>query len=249
MNKQVVIMNFSGVYDVEPFARNSHFVHLDCTHFSGTDGYCDSEGAQSIRSLIAPLSASGVHFIDSGNYHYVSRFWLEKIHQPFSLALFDHHTDMQPPLFEGLLSCGGWVKDLIDSHPWLQHVVLLGIPEEKQDSIPAAYREKVKVVTDTQLHHHTRLNIPLKLAEPLYLSIDKDVMDSQSAQTNWDQGILTWTDLRRVLQLIMQHERVIGVDVCGECASTLGLFTHSAAVDNRANRRLLWLFRRQGLWR
>jgi arginase family enzyme len=127
-------------------------------------------------------------------------------------------------------------------------VVLLGIPEEKLSTIPEECRYKVKAVTDKQLHHHSRLNIPLKLDEPIYLSIDKDVMDSQSAQTNWDQGILTWTDLRRVLQLIMQHEQVIGVDVCGECPSTLGLFTHSAEVDNLANRRLLQLFRRQGLW-
>jgi hypothetical protein len=33
-----------------------------------------------------------------------------------------------------------------------------------------------------------------------------------------------------------------------ECPATLGLFTHSAEVDNRANRRLLELFKRQGLW-
>jgi hypothetical protein len=74
-----------GVGEIrEPFIP--HFTHLDSTHFSGTDGYCDSEGVETIRSLIAPFSASGVHFIDSGNYHYVSRFWAEKIHQPFSLA-------------------------------------------------------------------------------------------------------------------------------------------------------------------
>jgi hypothetical protein len=33
-----------------------------------------------------------------------------------------------------------------------------------------------------------------------------------------------------------------------ECPVTLSLFTHSAEVDNRANRRLLELFKRQGLW-
>jgi hypothetical protein len=57
--------------------------------------------------------------------------------------------------FQGLLSCGGWVKDLIDSHPWLRHVVLLGIPEEKLDSIPEGCRDKVKAVTDKQLHRHS----------------------------------------------------------------------------------------------
>lgn len=44
MDKSVIIMNFSGVYNEEPFARNPRFTHLDCTHLHGTDCYCDEEG-------------------------------------------------------------------------------------------------------------------------------------------------------------------------------------------------------------
>lgn len=39
----VVIMNFTGVYAHEVFARNNQFIWLDCRHLSGTRGYCDKE--------------------------------------------------------------------------------------------------------------------------------------------------------------------------------------------------------------
>ena len=46
----------------------------------------------------------GIHFLDSGNYHYVSKIWMEKIEEEFELLVLDHHTDMQPPMFGDILS-------------------------------------------------------------------------------------------------------------------------------------------------
>ena len=51
--------------------------HLDCSHLHGTDCYCDAEGAKSIQNIIAPYPAEGIHFIDSGDYHYVTKFWTD----------------------------------------------------------------------------------------------------------------------------------------------------------------------------
>ena len=49
----IIIMNFTGVYDYEAFARNNKFIWLDCRHLYGTDGYCDREGALALKlSLI-----------------------------------------------------------------------------------------------------------------------------------------------------------------------------------------------------
>lgn len=242
-------MNFSGVYDEERFARNPRFTHLDCSHLLGTDCYCDEEGSRSIRRMIEPYSAEGVHFIDSGDYHYVTKFWTDKIKSPFSLVLFDHHTDMQPSRWCDMLSCGGWVNDVIDGNRFLRHVYIMGIPEAGAASIPEAYRDKVRVFTDVRLHRHLLTAKSLDIAEPLYVSIDKDVLDTSSARTDWDQGILTLGDLKRVLSMLLRHERVIGVDVCGECPATLSLFDAdgSVAIDNEANRELLELFRRNGL--
>ena len=116
MEKPIVIMNFTNVYKEEAFARHSpDFAWIDCTHLSGTDCYCDAEGAAAICRLIAAYPPEGIHFIDSGDYHYLTKFWTDKITEPFSLIVFDHHPDMQLPLFEEMLSCGSWVKDVIDT--------------------------------------------------------------------------------------------------------------------------------------
>lgn len=249
-SKQVIIMNFSGVYAEEPFAHNPRFTHLDCTRLQGTDCYCDEDGQRAIRRIIAPYPAEGIHFIDSGDYHYVTKFWTDKIAAPFSLVLFDHHTDMQPSRWGGMLSCGGWVKDMADTNKLLRHVVILGIPEASAATIPGAYRDKVRTFTDVQLHGHASEQRPLSIAEPLYISIDKDVLDASSARTDWDQGTLTLDEMKRILHLIMKHEQVIGVDICGECPATLGLFSNGSdiAIDDNANRELLATFRRQGLF-
>lgn len=238
-------MNFSGVYDLESFSHNPAFVHLDCTHLSGTDCYCDPEAAQKIHTLIAPYPAEGIHFIDSGDYHYLTEFWTDKLEYPFSLILFDHHTDMQTPLFDQLLSCGSWVKSMLDHNPYLRQVYLIGPSEEQASTIPASYRERVMAYTDTRLRKHLLTSQPPTLKEPVYISIDKDVLDKQSALTNWDQGSLTLKELKDLLTQLLKHEQVIGIDICGECASTLHQLTTDPAIrlDNEANTELLELLR------
>jgi hypothetical protein len=119
MKKQLIIMDFTGVYNYEPFIRNQNCIWLDCRHLYGTECYCDEEGAASLKRLIADYPAEGIHFIDSGNYHYLTKFWTDKLNYPFSLLVFDHHPDMQPPLFEDMISCGSWVKDMLDTNPYL----------------------------------------------------------------------------------------------------------------------------------
>lgn len=242
----MIIMNFSGVYDLEKFASIPAAVHIDCTHLTGTDCYCDPEAEKQIRSLIAPYSAEGVHFIDSGDYHYLTEFWTDKVTFPFSLFLFDHHTDLQAPLFEGLLSCGSWVRSMLEHNPFLRKVYLCGIPSSQMGTIPQTLRNKVVVFTDQQLLQHVFERIPLSLEEPVYISVDKDVLNVASAVTNWDQGILSLSDLKQLLRLLLVHEKVIGVDICGECAATIHCLASDPAIllDNKANTELLSLLRR-----
>lgn len=66
MKKQLIIMDFTGVYNYEPFIRNQNCIWLDCRHLYGTECYCDEEGAASLKRLIADYPAEGIHFIDSG---------------------------------------------------------------------------------------------------------------------------------------------------------------------------------------
>lgn len=149
----IIIMNFTGVYDYEAFARDNKFIWLDCRHLYGTDGYCDREGALALKGMIADYPAEGVHFIDSGNYHYLTKFWTDKLETPFSLIVFDHHPDMQPPLFDNILSCGSWVKDILDHNNNCKKVIIVGASDKLIQAVPKGYERQVRFYSETTLMH------------------------------------------------------------------------------------------------
>mgnify|MGYP000544457348 CR=1 FL=1 len=136
--------------------RGKEVSRVEARDIPGTNCYCDEDAMNAIRSRIAPYSSGGIHFIDSGNYHYMTRIWLEKISEPFSLLVFDNHTDMQPPAFGGLLSCGGWIYDSVMELPLLKRVILIGPDEEAFSRVEPEIQEKVEyknlglVITDEQ---------------------------------------------------------------------------------------------------
>ena len=88
---------------------------------------------------IKPYGIHGIHFLDSGNYHYVTEIMTSQIQKEFQLVVFDHHTDMQKPMIEHMTSCGDWAEKVLETNPWLQQLVLIG-PQEKD--IEQLYREK-----------------------------------------------------------------------------------------------------------
>lgn len=241
----VIIMDFTGVYHYEPFAQSQRFIWLDCRHLSGTCGYCDAAGSEAIRQVMADYPAEGIHFIDSGNYHYLSKFWTDKIDRPFTLIVFDHHPDMQPPLFDGLLSCGSWVKGVLDDNPLCRKVVVAGASDKLIQSVPHCYGHRVRFYGETALeqangwHRFSREHIE----DPVYISIDKDILNPQSALTDWDQGPFSLQELEKLLAVVLSHEQVIGVDICGECAATLHYMEEQreALIDGQANAELLHL--------
>ena len=150
---RVIIMNFTNVYKWERFSHDRNYIWLDCTHLEGTECYCDRESAEALKQLMADYPAEAIHFIDSGNYHYLTKFWTDKLQKPFSLVVFDHHPDMQPPLFEGVISCGGWVKDVMDTNPYLRKVILVGVSEKLKEAIPETYRDRVIFYGEHELSH------------------------------------------------------------------------------------------------
>lgn len=214
----LVIMNFSGVYEAEGFYKDYGHVWVDCKEIEGTNCYCDEEGENAIREAIRELGPEGIHFLDSGNYHYVSKIWMEKIEEEFELLVLDHHTDMQPPMFGDILSCGSWIKDALDSNPAIRHVWLAGPPADAADEIRAGeYGGRVTCVPEELTGDGDGWRERLgDSGLPLYISVDKDMLGPDHARTNWDQGS---GDLQAVLACMdaaASCRRVIGVDVCGE---------------------------------
>ena len=72
-----IIMNFSGIYREEDFWEDQEPVWLDFQRLQGVNCYCTPEAEAAIKEKICDLPVQGIHFLDSGNYHYLSKFWLE----------------------------------------------------------------------------------------------------------------------------------------------------------------------------
>lgn len=220
MKKKTVIMNFSGIYEEEIFYKDREVCWINCRDISGVNGYCSDDAKEEIRKRIWDYDYRGIHFLDSGNYHYLSKFWLEKIEEPYSLIVFDHHTDMQESAFFGMLSCGSWIKEVLEEHPYIQEVCVVGPPKAAIEQCEANLASRVVFLTQEELEAgilekwHEFLENGKEL--PAYLSIDKDVLCLEDARTNWDQGEMKLEDMEKMIKQVFQKRNVLGADICGE---------------------------------
>ena len=223
--KETVITNFSGIYKNQNFYKNYAEEEISWTELSDLSGcncYCDAEASDRIRKEIQAFTGKGLHFIDSGNYHYMTRLWLEKLQIPFRLLVFDNHTDMQPPAFGGLLSCGGWIAASLEELPLLQEVILVGPDEEAYTQVEPDLQQKVLFLSREKLSTMTteeKEGFFNNLSEdlPLYVSVDKDVLCKGDASTTWSQGDMHLSELMSFLELVLERHNILGMDVCGEC--------------------------------
>lgn len=223
--KETVIMNFSGIYKNQNFYKNyaeEEIFWTELSDLSGCNCYCDAEASDRIRKEIQAFTGKGLHFIDSGNYHYMTRLWLEKLQIPFRLLVFDNHTDMQLPAFGGLLSCGGWIAASLEELPLLQEVILVGPDEEAYTQVEPDLQQKVLFLSREKLNTMTaeeKEGFFNNLSEdlPLYVSVDKDVLCKGDASTTWSQGDMHLSELMSFLELVLERQNILGMDVCGEC--------------------------------
>ena len=252
-----IIQDFTGVYAEQPFMQKlrEYATWLDCTQIDGTDCYCDDEAQAAINKMINIAAAVpdanaafkfGIHFFDNGNYHYMSKLWTDRVQEPFDLVVFDHHPDMQPPRFEGILSCGGWVKEVLEQNKFAQSAMLIGVKDSLVDEIRedfsasnnAAILDKVKFICESELDSIVSVTLErsdkVQNNRPLYISIDKDALSTNEAATNWDQGSLTFEQLTSALEILVQNRDILGIDICGERARDMG-FDDTAAADAQNN--------------
>lgn len=249
MSNPIIVMDFSQIYQKEDFYKKHHYEWVNCTDIEETNCYCSEEGKQKIEERMKAYSPNAIHFIDSGNYHYVSKLWMNKIKESFVLVVVDHHPDTQRGLLEELSSCGGWVQEVLKENPYVKKVLLLGVKQElieQIEPIEKSFEDKIKVYTEEQLKQQEGW---LQLAKepieaPIYISIDKDVLDIQEASTNWDQGTLTLENVKEMITLLQDKQKLLGVDIAGEAACTLApedieKYEHDCYVNNKANEVLL----------
>ena len=258
---QITIHDFSGVYSEQQFMQSlresSEALWLDGSGIAGTDCYCDDDAVAAIRGQIADAGitdARAIHFIDGGNYHYMSKIWTDMVQEPFTLVVFDHHPDMQAPRFGGILSCGSWVLEVLNTNKFVEKVVLVGVADHLVDEIrqeiasdPSDARndapsilDKVTFIKESELGKEipgqAGEDKPL-LSSKLYLSIDKDALAPAFAATNWDQGSLSTESLKSIIAGLAANHKIIGVDICGERARDIE-DSRADALNNGLNREL-----------
>ena len=246
--KANIIMNFTDVYREESFYKHKKFKWIDCKGIKGTNCICDSEAEQNIRQQIASYPAEGLHFIDSGNYHYISKFWMDKINKDFALVVFDHHTDMQSSMVKGFITCGNWVKIAIESNPHIKRVIMIGVKDRLLKTIDEKYKKLLTVFSESTLQQIQNENnfINIEIKEPVYISVDKDILSEKDELLNWDQGTTHINGLKKALAFILRQSELIGIDICGECSYTIaGLVDPNLRKDNEINAQLLHFFEKE----
>ena len=200
----------------------------------GSRRYCDPEAEKQLRELIGnEFRAGAVRFLGSGDFHYYTKLICDTIPEPFDLLLFDHHPDMQKPVFEGVLSCGGWLRDLLETNLKLRHVTIIGIDPQLQGEAEG-FHGRVTVFPEG-----STVTPPAPSDLPLYISVDKDVFCSCAARTNWDQGSLDLPTFEKILGIFTAGRHILGLDICGELPLSEGGTAADAEVNNRTDRAII----------
>ena len=201
-------MDFSGIYEDQQFWRGKEVSRVEARDIPGTNCYCDEDAMNAIRSRIAPYSSGGIHFIDSGNYHYMTRIWLEL--------------------------------------PLLKRVILIGPDEEAFSRVESEIQEKVEFLSREKLLEMEEAQVCAFVSKhvgklPLYISVDKDVLCKDDADTNWSQGDMRLNTMLECLKRVREicAEGILGVDICGECDVAE---SGNSALNDRANATLLECF-------
>ena len=210
-----LVFHFSEAYREEGFLswlQNAQV--LDFTGLEGCCCYCDPEARKELEEAF-PQPLPRLRWLDSGDYHYLSHLLALKETKPFHLVLLDNHPDNQDAAFEGVLSCGSWVKEMQEQNPLLRDVLTIG-PPGCENEIPQAWLEK-------------------RRGERVYVSLDKDIMDKAYARTDWTQGGHTLEDVKEELGRLAQSMEIAAVDICGELAPSKGATPEDLRINKETN--------------
>lgn len=246
-----MILDFTHVYRDEDIKDIDRFRYIDCSDIQETDMYCSKNAYEKIWGRIEPYGIQGIHYIDSGNYHYITKIITDHITEPFGLVMYDHHTDMQIPMVPEMMSCGDWAGQTLIQNENLRQLVVVGPPEsdieQTLESYSGSQSGRLLTFSAKDLHgglpedklKHIRTDLPL------YISIDKDVLGTEYTETNWSQGDMSIGGLEHLLGVFLggqgeekntdaccnderyaggiRHSRILGVDVCGEVQTDISV--------------------------
>ena len=216
---QLYEIDFENIYLEQTWHHlyQKQITKLNTEKIQGVNSYCSREAEKFLLTACSKLHMPAITFLGSGNYHYLSYLLLQQIKQPFSLILFDFHSDMQTGLCRTTLSCGNWVDFALKKCRNLKQVFLIGISKQYIPASPVSYKKDLFFFPEDELQNNNWLHkLDEKIRFPLYISIDKDVFNSNLVHTNWDQGSMNEEMIQTFFRSIHSRYEILGGDICGE---------------------------------
>ena len=69
----------------DELGNNGPYKH--CTDILGSLYFCSDDARTELEKRLAYIPVNALHFIDSGDYHYVSLLFLQRINRPFQSCM------------------------------------------------------------------------------------------------------------------------------------------------------------------
>jgi arginase family enzyme len=183
-------------------------------------------------------------FMGSGDYHHVSYILiarLQRLDTRIQVVVFDNHPDNMRYPFG--IHCGSWVWH-VSRLPFVARVHVVGITSTDVERAHVIENHLAPLRSGKVVYWCVQRDLgALRLLgvresqsfasvadmlaelgatladarEPVYLSIDKDVLSRDVVQTNWDQGVMRLEELTSAIQML--QGRIVGSDVVGDVSS------------------------------
>jgi arginase family enzyme len=183
-------------------------------------------------------------FLGSGDYHHVSYLLIERLRilgAQLQIVVFDNHPDNMRYPFG--IHCGSWVwhvsrlpfvarvhvvgitsNDVEGGHLWENHLLPLYLGKVRYWCV----KRNLRVMRTLGVRYSRSFqtvealldafgNAVASSGEPIYLSIDKDVLAADVVNTNWDQGVMRLEELTSAIRPFLG--RLVGSDVTGDVSS------------------------------
>lgn len=184
-----------------------------------------------ISERLAPFVLYG-----SGDFHYLTALWLRRVAEPFVLVSFDNHPDcaITPPKW----ACGGWINRALEL-PNVQHVAIWGCGSFEcwwphnilgnrraqrdgrleihpwADDRPMEDRQRPGAISRQNWRDQFQKFAPSLRDKNLYVTIDLDCLNADTAATNWENGRFEVDDVLWALGKLREQARIVGGDICG----------------------------------
>lgn len=185
------------------------------------------------------LDSHKIFFVGSGDFHHVSYMLIKNTrHTDLTVIVFDNHPDNM--FFPFGIHCGSWVYHA-SRLPNVSHIAVFGIASNDisgvnivQNRLSVVRTGKVRYFCPRPvgklMHFMGGINIETipsgititdvfhsyisQVRGPVYLSIDKDVLQPAVVRTTWDQGRMSKDDLLQCISHVAP--RIVRADIAGD---------------------------------